>query len=75
MIRVFVYRLSIKLLAYNFLQDTRGLLFHLLCVMCIEILRDGGISMTKACCNIHRFRSGFDKTGRMCMAKTVFVQL
>ena len=61
-------------LVYKTLEDPRSLLLHILCVMGIEILRDGRVRMTEAGGNVNRLRAGFDQPRRVRMAKAVSVQ-
>ena len=48
-------------LVYKTLEDPRSLLLHILCVMRIEILRDGRVRMTEAGGNVNGLRAGFDQ--------------
>jgi len=66
--------LSTKLLAYNIPKDASSLLHHILCIMCIQVLGDVRVGMSKASCNIDRLCPSLDQLCRMCVPEAMGVE-
>ena len=77
-----INRYNIKLLygaasaaaALNKAEEARGLLPHILCIMCIQVLRDGCVGVSEARCNIDGFGARLNQARCVGVAEAVRVE-
>ena len=62
------------LFVYKALKEARGLLPHILCIMCIQVLRDGCVGVSEARCNIDGFGARLNQARCVGVAEAVRVE-